>query len=169
MAEALRFVTGELGDFVHLPELPERGAAAGMVGRSVALLSGLAADLQPAGWRLTDAPGADHRRAVSRMAQDLDLLEEHTQGYEGRSRCRSPARGRSRPRWSGRAATGRLRTPGFVTSWRSRWRRASPSTSPTCRAASPAPGWSSRWTNLGCRRCSTVGCRPRAASTATGR
>jgi methionine synthase II (cobalamin-independent) len=83
MAEALRFVTGELGDFVHLPELPERGVAAGMVGRSVALLSGLAADLQPAGWRLTDAPGADHRRAVSRLAQDLDLLEEHTQGYDG--------------------------------------------------------------------------------------
>jgi methionine synthase II (cobalamin-independent) len=49
----------------------------------VALLQGLGADLQPAGWRLTDAPGIDHRRAVSMLGQDLDLLEEHTQGYEG--------------------------------------------------------------------------------------
>jgi hypothetical protein len=54
-----------------------------MVGRAVALLSGLAADLQPAGWRLTDAPGADQRRARSLLAQDLDALEEHTQGFEG--------------------------------------------------------------------------------------
>jgi methionine synthase II (cobalamin-independent) len=83
MAEALRFVTGELADFVHLPELPARGAGAGMVARAVALLQGLGADLQPAGWRLTDAPGIDHRRAVSLLGQDLDLLEEHTQGYEG--------------------------------------------------------------------------------------
>ena len=83
MAEAVRFVTGELADFVHLPELPARGAGAGMVGRAVALLQGLGADLQPAGWRLTDAPGTDHRRAVSTLGQDLDLLEEHTQGYEG--------------------------------------------------------------------------------------
>lgn len=83
MAEALRFVTGELGEFVHLPELPARGATATMVARSVALLHGLAADLQPAGWRLTDAPGMDHRRAVSLLAQDLDFLEEHIQGYAG--------------------------------------------------------------------------------------
>jgi methionine synthase II (cobalamin-independent) len=83
MAEALRVVAGELGHFVHLPELPARGAQAGMVGRAVALLQGLGADLQPAGWRLTDAPGIDQRRAVSLLGQDLDLLEEHTQGYEG--------------------------------------------------------------------------------------
>jgi methionine synthase II (cobalamin-independent) len=43
----------------------------------------LGADLQPAGWRLTDAPGVDHRRARSLLAQDLDALEEQTQGYEG--------------------------------------------------------------------------------------
>lgn len=83
MAQALRFLTDELGAFVHLPELPARGAPAGMVGRTVALLQGLGADLQPAGWRLTDAAGLDHRRAVSRIGQDLDLLEEHTQAYAG--------------------------------------------------------------------------------------
>ena len=84
IAEAVRLVTSELPEFVHLPELPERGAAAGVTGRGVALLQGLSADLQPAGWRLQDAAGIDAQRAGSLLAQDLDLLEEHTQGYAGR-------------------------------------------------------------------------------------
>ena len=84
IVEAVRIVVGELPDFVHLPELPARGAPAGMIGRATAILSGLAADLQPAGWRLTDAPGVDQRRAVSLLRQDLDALEEHTQTYAGR-------------------------------------------------------------------------------------
>ncbi len=84
VAEAVRLVAGELPDLVHLPELPARGVPAAMVGRATAVLSGLAADLQPAGWRLTDAAGIDQRRAVSLLAHDLDLLEEHTQGYSGR-------------------------------------------------------------------------------------
>jgi methionine synthase II (cobalamin-independent) len=54
-----------------------------MTGRAVALLSGLGADLQPAGWRLTDSPGVDHRRAVSLLGQDLDRFEEETQGFTG--------------------------------------------------------------------------------------
>ena len=103
MAEAVRTVTGELPDFVHLPELPARGAPASMVGRATALLSGLAADLQPAGWRLTDAPGADQRRAASLLAHDLDLLEEYTQGYAGRLKLQvagpwTLAAGMERPR-----------------------------------------------------------------------
>ncbi len=46
----------------------------------------LAADLQPAGWRLTGssaASGVDHRRARSLLAQDLDQVEEQAQGYAG--------------------------------------------------------------------------------------
>jgi methionine synthase II (cobalamin-independent) len=81
--EALRIVLGELPDVPYLPEVPGRGARADLTGRSLAVLSGLGADLQPAGWRLTDAPGIDHRRAVSLLAQDLDSLEEQTQGYHG--------------------------------------------------------------------------------------
>jgi len=84
IAEALRLVTAELPELIHLPELPERGPAADMTGRGVALLRGLSADLQPAGWRLQDAAGIDAQRAGSQLAQDLDLLEEHTQGYTGR-------------------------------------------------------------------------------------
>lgn len=70
-------------DVPHLPELPARGITAGMVGRTLALVSGIGVDLQPAGWRLTDAAGVDVRRAKSLLDQDLDLLEEHSQGYAG--------------------------------------------------------------------------------------
>lgn len=85
-AEAVRVVLGELGDppgLAYLPEVPGRGPGATMTGRALAIVAGLAADLQPAGWRLTDAPGVDLRRARSLLAQDLDLLEEQAQGYAG--------------------------------------------------------------------------------------
>ena len=81
--EAVRIVLGEVPDLAYLPEVPGRGAHADMVGRTAGLLSGLAADLQPAGWRLTDATGVDQRRARSLLAQDLDRWEEETQGYRG--------------------------------------------------------------------------------------
>lgn len=81
--EALRVVLGELTELPHLPEVPGRGITAGMVGRGLAVMAELGADLQPAGWRLTDAPGVDHRRARSLLTQDLDALEEHGQGLAG--------------------------------------------------------------------------------------
>jgi methionine synthase II (cobalamin-independent) len=86
-AEAVRIVLDELPDLPHLPELPGSGAGASMTGRAIAVLAGLDADLQPAGWRLTGStgsPGMDHRRARSLLAQDLDALEERAQEYEGR-------------------------------------------------------------------------------------
>lgn len=84
VAESVRVVTGEVPDLVHLPELPLRGAHASTTGRGAALLEGIGVDLQPAGWRLTDASGRDQRRARSLLAQDLDTLEELLQGYRGR-------------------------------------------------------------------------------------
>lgn len=81
--EAVRLVLGELTGLPFLPELPGRGITAGMVGRSLALVAELGVDLQPAGWRLTDRPGVDHRRARSLLAQDLDGLEEQAQDYAG--------------------------------------------------------------------------------------
>ena len=83
LGEAVRTVLGELPDLPHLPELPDRGVTAGIVGRGLAVMADLGADLQPAGWRLTDAPGVDHRRARSLLAQDLDTLEELTQDHVG--------------------------------------------------------------------------------------
>lgn len=82
-AEALRVVLGELADLAHVPELPGRGAIANLTGRSLGLVTELGADLQPAGWRLTDRSGIDHRRARSLLSQDLDAVEEQTQGYTG--------------------------------------------------------------------------------------
>jgi methionine synthase II (cobalamin-independent) len=82
--EAQRTVVDELPDFVHLVELPALGAPAEMAGRATAIVTGLGFDLQPAGWRLTDAPGVDQRRARSVLEQQLDVLEELTQGYTGR-------------------------------------------------------------------------------------
>lgn len=84
MADAIKIALAECPELGFLPELPERGAHAQLVGRSTALLSGLSVDLQPAGWRLTDGSGRDHRLARSTLRTDLDLLEEHAQGYRGR-------------------------------------------------------------------------------------
>jgi methionine synthase II (cobalamin-independent) len=83
-AESLRVVLGELPDLPHLPELPARGAVADLTGRAVAVTTELGFDLQPAGWRLTDAAGVDQRRARSLLAHDLDVLEEQAQGFTGR-------------------------------------------------------------------------------------
>lgn len=81
--EAVRLVLGELPDLPHLPELPARGPHAGMTGRTLAIVAELGFDLQPDGWRLTDRPGVDHRRAMSLLGEDLDALEEHAHAYEG--------------------------------------------------------------------------------------
>ena len=75
-AESTQIVLGEVGEMPYAPELPARGVHAAMTGRALALVTGIGVDLQPAGWRLTDASGADHRRAVALLAQDLDHFEE---------------------------------------------------------------------------------------------
>ena len=82
-AEAARTVAGELPDLPHLPELPERGPGADMIGRGVALLADLHADLQPAGWRFVARPGVDARRAEDYLRWDLDALETAFAGYAG--------------------------------------------------------------------------------------
>jgi len=81
--EAVRLVLGELPDLPHLPELPERGPGADLTGRGLALLVDLHADVQPSGWRFTDAAGRDERRAESFLREDLDALEELAEGYVG--------------------------------------------------------------------------------------
>jgi methionine synthase II (cobalamin-independent) len=54
-----------------------------MVGRALGMIGDLGFDLQPAGWRLTDRPGIDHRRAKSLLLQDLDALEDQAQQLDG--------------------------------------------------------------------------------------
>ncbi len=83
VADAIKIAFAECPDFPYLPELPARGPYAQLIGRSTAFLAGLAVDLQPAGWRLTDASSRDHRLAISTLRSDLDVFEELAQGYEG--------------------------------------------------------------------------------------
>ncbi len=88
--EAQRLVMGELGSpadvdgLPHMVELPSRGPGSDMVGRAAALLVDLPVDLQPSGWRLTDAPGRDVERANALRRNDLDDLAEVADGYHGR-------------------------------------------------------------------------------------
>ncbi|WP_240137249.1 methionine synthase [Streptomyces sp. MUM 178J] len=81
--EAAKTVTGTFEEFPHLPELPARGPGADMIGRTVGLLVDLYAHVEPSGWRISDRPGRDTRRARSWLGEDLDALEEFTQGYTG--------------------------------------------------------------------------------------
>ncbi|WP_445153886.1 hypothetical protein ACTWLI_10945 [Arthrobacter sp. Hor0625] len=76
--EAGRIIRGELGS-PHLPflaELPGRGVGSDALGRTASLLEGLAADVQPYGWRLVDRPGKDYLRARSALSTDLNILAD---------------------------------------------------------------------------------------------
>lgn len=75
-AEAAAVVFGELPDFPHLPELPDRGVGADMLGRTAALLVDLAVDVVPSGYRVASRPGHEHRRAVDLLRWDLDAVQE---------------------------------------------------------------------------------------------
>jgi methionine synthase II (cobalamin-independent) len=81
--EAAKTVVGTLEALPHLPELPARGPGADMIGRSLGLLVELFARVEPSGWRFGDHPGRDTRRARSWLGEDLDALEEYTQGWTG--------------------------------------------------------------------------------------
>jgi methionine synthase II (cobalamin-independent) len=82
-AEAMRVVLGELPDFPHLPELPDRGPGADLTGRTAALLVDLPVEVTPRGWRLAERPGRDLARARSMLSSDLDVLEEALDGFRG--------------------------------------------------------------------------------------
>lgn len=67
----------------YLPELPDRGPGADLVGRGLGMLVDLPVDLQPSGWRLTDHPGRDLSRTTAYLRQDLDELAEAFDGWTG--------------------------------------------------------------------------------------
>ncbi|MDH6128721.1 methionine synthase [Kitasatospora sp. GP82] len=81
--EAAKTAVGALEQLPYLPELPARGPGADMIGRGAGLLVELFAQVEPSGWRFADRPGRDTRRAHSWLGEDLDALEEFTQGYRG--------------------------------------------------------------------------------------
>ncbi|PWI15404.1 methionine synthase [Streptomyces sp. Act143] len=81
--EAAKTSTGSFEDFPFLAELPARGPGADMIGRTAGMLVEVFARVEPSGWRIGDRPGRDTKRARSWLGEDLDALEEFTQGYEG--------------------------------------------------------------------------------------
>jgi methionine synthase II (cobalamin-independent) len=87
MPEAVRITRGELGHphLPYLPELPDRGVGADPIGRTAAILVELPVDVQPFGWRLVDRPGADHRRAVSLLNSDINVLADMAGAEEQRA------------------------------------------------------------------------------------
>jgi methionine synthase II (cobalamin-independent) len=54
-----------------------------MIGRTLGMLVELYARVEPSGWRFGDRPGRDTRRARAWLGEDLDGLEEFTQGFAG--------------------------------------------------------------------------------------
>jgi hypothetical protein len=81
--EAARLVSGELGGFPHLPELPAAGVGADMIGRGAAHLVDLHVQVEPSGWRFAAHAGSDERRARAFLARDLDAFEEQLSGHSG--------------------------------------------------------------------------------------
>ena len=82
-AEAMRVVAGELPDFPFLPELPDRGPGADVVGRTAGLLIDIPVEVTPRGWRLAERAGRDLARARSMLSSDLDILAELLDGFSG--------------------------------------------------------------------------------------
>jgi methionine synthase II (cobalamin-independent) len=88
--EAAKLVLGELPGLPHLPELPDRGPGAEMIGRGAALLTGLPVELHTGRWRVSAHVGRDLRRARDLMERDLDALAEAAQGFAGPLKIQAP-------------------------------------------------------------------------------
>jgi methionine synthase II (cobalamin-independent) len=78
IGEAVNIVFGELPEWPYLPELPDRGLGADMIGRGAALLEGLPVQWWAFRWEIADLPGVDARRANDFLERDLDALHEIT-------------------------------------------------------------------------------------------
>jgi hypothetical protein len=79
-------ISDQLPDLPHVPELPERGPGADMIGRTLCLLAEVSDDFRASttvtGWEL--GSGTRHmRRARSLLNEDLDAVERAWQGHTG--------------------------------------------------------------------------------------
>lgn len=59
-----------------LPELPARGHHGTQLGRAVAQLRELHAEITSYGWRLVPRPGADHQRCTALLTSDVNTLAD---------------------------------------------------------------------------------------------
>lgn len=88
--EAQQIVLGDLADLPtgvdalpFLTQLSDRGPGADPLGRTAALLAELPVEMGPHGWKLTDHPGADQRRAGTFLREDLGALAIAAHGHTG--------------------------------------------------------------------------------------
>lgn len=82
--ESARVIEGELAFLPFLPELPERGVGAGMIGRTLGLLVDMPVEIVASGWRVADHRSRDERLARDLLSRDLDVLDqvaEETGGF----------------------------------------------------------------------------------------
>lgn len=86
VVQAVQVVAEQLPELPHVPELPARGPAAGMIGRTAALLPDLPVGRNGDGWALLPPgtrAGRDQQQAVQLLTDDLDALGQLMQGYRG--------------------------------------------------------------------------------------
>jgi hypothetical protein len=83
IAEAQRIVLGELPDLPYLPELPDRGPGADMIGRGAALLTELPVELYAGRWRMASRAGRDLRVALDFLDRDLDTMTAQAAAFDG--------------------------------------------------------------------------------------
>ncbi|RJN31807.1 hypothetical protein [Nesterenkonia natronophila] len=62
--------------FASLPDLPARGHHGTQLGRGIAQLAELNAELTSFGWRLVQRPGADYHRCSGMLSSDVDTLAD---------------------------------------------------------------------------------------------
>ncbi|WP_020017553.1 hypothetical protein [Promicromonospora sukumoe] len=88
--EAQQIALGELAELPtgvdavpFVTQLPQRGPGADALGRTAARLTEMPVELGPHGWKLTDRPGADARRADTFWREDLGALAIAAHGHAG--------------------------------------------------------------------------------------
>lgn len=90
--ETAAVVRGEFPDLPLLPELPERGPGADMIGRTLSLLAGsvspeFAAATTTTGWRIGSQTSAElpmlMKRGLAWLGEDLDSAESQWASYAG--------------------------------------------------------------------------------------
>ncbi|MEV4512425.1 methionine synthase [Dactylosporangium sp. NPDC049525] len=90
IAEAQRIVLGELPDLPYLPELPDRGPGADMIGRGGALLTELPIELYAGRWQVAARPGHDLRVALDFLDRDLDTVTAQASEFAGTFKIQVP-------------------------------------------------------------------------------
>jgi methionine synthase II (cobalamin-independent) len=82
LVEAVKFSLGEL-PVAYLPELPDRGPGAEIIGRGAGFLVGMPVELYTGRWRIASRGGRDSRRTHDLLERDLDQLTGQADGFAG--------------------------------------------------------------------------------------